>query len=76
MKILGIVLVWVGVVYLLKNIGIIQIVNWNIIWPVLIIIVGLSLKHCKHGISCVIGNKCGKCDGGSAHKCVGPDCTH
>lgn len=70
---------WVGIVYLLRNIGIIQIVDWNIIWPVLVIIAGSSLKHCKpwmmHGMGgkCGMGG-CGKC-GGDGHKCEGPDCN-
>lgn len=60
---------WVGVIYLLKNIGIIQIVDWSIVWPVLVIIAGFSLKHCKsymmHGMMC----KGGKCGMGAGGKC-------
>jgi len=44
MKIVGIVLVWVGVVALLKSLGIIRIVDWSIIWPVLFIFCFLPTK--------------------------------
>ena len=85
MKIAGIVLVWVGVMALLKNLEIITVINWNVIWPFLLIIVGSSLKHCRsmmHGAMCKGGN-CGMCAGGkrgmggnSEHKCEGPECKH
>lgn len=74
MKIAGIVLVWVGVVALLKSLGIIRIVDWSIIWPVALIIVGLSLKHINHSIVCAIGEKCVVCKDGEDHKCEGVDC--
>lgn len=81
MRIAGIALVWVGVVYLLRNIGIIDVINWSIVWPVLVIIAGFSLKHCKsmmHGVMCKGGN-CGMCAGGKCGGegvCVGPNCKH
>lgn len=74
MKIAGIALIWVGVVYLLKNIGIIQVVDWNIIWPVLVIIAGFAVKHCKHSMSCGMGGKCGMCGTGDSKKCEGGKC--
>ncbi|MBI5798607.1 MAG: hypothetical protein HZB10_01605 [Candidatus Yonathbacteria bacterium] len=76
MKIVGITLVWAGVVALLKNIGVIQFVDWSIIWPVLLIIVGASLKYVKHSTICAIGGNCGACGKGSEHKCEGPECKH
>ncbi|MGB2580638.1 MAG: DUF5668 domain-containing protein [Minisyncoccia bacterium] len=74
MKIAGIALVWFGVVALLKNIGVIRIVDWSIIWPVLLIILGLSLKHFKHSMACAIGGKCDTCGTGASHKCEGENC--
>ena len=71
-------MVWVGVIALLKNIGIIQVVDWRIIWPVLVIIAGFSLKHCKsmmYGGMCK-GGKCEMCGNGGEHKCEGPNCKH
>ena len=73
MKIASIVLTWVGVMYLLKNIGIIQAFNWNIIWPFLVIMLGLSMKHCKHSMMCAVGGKCPACEAKN-HKCEGENC--
>jgi len=81
MRIIGIALVWVGVVSLLKNIGIIEVINWSIVWPVLVIILGFSLRHCKsmmHGITCK-GANCDMCVGGKCGGegvCEGPNCKH
>ncbi|OIO31040.1 hypothetical protein AUJ77_00880 [Candidatus Nomurabacteria bacterium CG1_02_43_90] len=66
MKIASIVLIWVGIIYLLKSIGIIQVINWSIIWPVLIIILGFSIKHYKHSMMCAVGGKCGACETGKS----------
>lgn len=66
---------WVGVVAFLKSLGIIQIVDWSIIWPVALIILGSSLKHTeKHGMLCMVGGNCGTCGKGSDHKCEGDAC--
>ena len=73
MRIAGIALIWVGVIMLLRNMGIIQVVDWNIIWPVLLIIAGGSLKHFKHGMKCGMGGSCGTC-GTNDHKCEGENC--
>jgi hypothetical protein len=66
MKIGGMVLMWVGIVALLKN----------IIWPVALIILGMLLKHHKRCGSCgsavCMGGKCG----GNGHVCEGPNCKH
>lgn len=67
-------MVWVGALYLLQNLGIIAPITWNIIWPVLIIIAGLSLKHINHSMTCAVGGKCGPCGKGGDHKCEGADC--
>lgn len=68
---------WVGVVYLLRNIGIIEVIDWNIVWPVLIIIAGFAIRHCKRCGKCQ-GGMCmgGKCEigKGDEHKCEGPEC--
>ncbi|MFZ2303448.1 MAG: DUF5668 domain-containing protein [Minisyncoccia bacterium] len=74
MKIAGIVLVWVGVVAFLKGLGIIRIVDWSIIWPVLLIVIGLSLKYVNHSMVCAIGGKCNSCGKGDSHKCEGANC--
>ena len=85
MKIGGIVLVWVGIIALLKNMGFIEMIDWNVIWPVLLIITGSVLKHGCRG-KCW-GKGCGMCGGGkceggmmkgmgAAHTCEGPNCKH
>ncbi|MFZ2831803.1 MAG: hypothetical protein WAZ40_01480 [Minisyncoccia bacterium] len=73
MKIAGIALMWVGALYLLKNVGLLTVIDWNIIWPVAVIILGVALKHNKHDMTCAMG-KCGACGKGGDHKCEGGDC--
>ena len=71
---------WFGALFLLQNLGIIAPITWSIVWPVIIIIIGLSFKHCKYLNACgSFGNKCGmsgcaKCGGNNAHKCEGVGC--
>lgn len=74
MNIIGYALVWFGVVAFLKNLGVIQVVDWSIIWPVVLIVIGLSLKHYKHSMTCMIGGKCDVCGKVAGHKCEGADC--
>lgn len=68
---------WVGALYLLQNLGVIRPIDLSIIWPVALIIIGVSLKHCKypagHGMMCGMGGKCGMCKGDD-HKCEGENC--
>ncbi len=63
MKLVGITLIWVGVVMLLKAIGLIQVVDSSIIWAVVVIILGFALKHagCRHGMMCGMMGKCKMC---------------
>lgn len=79
MKTVGIALVWIGVLYFLKNTNYIDVIDWNVVWPVILIIVGSSLKHCKPWKHCGMGGKCGmsgcgKC-GDDGHTCSGADCA-
>jgi len=50
---IGIIILVAGLVLLLKNVGMISTEAWDIIWPVLIIIVGLKKMRrkgcCGHG---------------------------
>jgi hypothetical protein len=41
--ILGIIILAIGVVFLLKNLGVIAENTWDIIWPVVLIAIGLKL---------------------------------
>lgn len=45
----GIIVAIVGVLFLLKELGYVSMVNWNLIWPVIVILVGLSMtmKRCR-----------------------------
>lgn len=43
MKIAGLVLIFAGVLALLKNIG--MIITWNIVWPIALIFIGFAVKH-------------------------------
>lgn len=38
--ILGITLIVIGVIFLLKNLGILGAINWDIIWPIALIALG------------------------------------
>ena len=62
----GPIIVLVGVLFLLGNIGLISPVSWSIIWPVLLIVLGISMmqKHGKWGRRCWCGcgKDCGKCE--------------
>jgi len=40
---LGAILVVVGIVFLLKNLGIMSDLAWDIIWPIAIIVLGLTM---------------------------------
>jgi hypothetical protein len=40
---LGFILIALGVLFLLQNIGILDQATWGIIWPILIIALGLSM---------------------------------
>jgi len=68
-KVAGYALVWFGVIGLLKGIGVIRIVDWSIIWPVLVIVLGLSLKHYKHSLTCAVGGNCDSCGKGNHNTC-------
>ena len=73
MKVAGYALLWFGVVALMKNVGILRVVDWSVIWPVLLIVAGLSLKHYKHSMYCLLGGACDSC--GRDHKCKGEGCN-
>ena len=51
---LGLIILVIGVILLLRNLGYINMELWNIIWPSIWIVVGLKfmLKKKKHGDSC------------------------
>ncbi len=46
---LGTVLIVLGVLLLLKNLGVIQAATWDVLWPVLLIIFGFVLLKRKRG---------------------------
>ena len=50
LRFFGLLLVVLGVLFLLQNIGVLSGASWGIIWPVLLIILGLSIvfKKNKH----------------------------
>jgi len=59
---LGLIILIIGAILLLRNLGYISMELWNIIWPSIWIIVGLKflLKGKKHGH----GHGCWCCNGG------------
>ena len=38
----GLIVLAIGIVFLLRNLGIIEWVSWSIMWPVILIIVGIG----------------------------------
>lgn len=69
---------WIGGLYLLQNLGFLlpagRTIDWSIIWPAALIILGVAIKHNKHSMMCGMGGKCGMCGVGDSHKCEGADC--
>lgn len=45
----GIIVTIIGVLFLLKELGYIALVSWDLIWPVIIILVGVSMmmRRCR-----------------------------
>ena len=59
----GIILVVIGALFLLKNLGIFTDVSWNIVWPIVLIVIGLAAIVKKaHGCGC--GCNCFLCKNG------------
>lgn len=67
-------MVTVGVVYLLLNAGLIFEITWSVVWPTLLIAVGLSCFGKRHGWGMWKGKGCGDCGKGE-HKCEGGTCA-
>ena len=40
---LGLILLVIGIVYLVKNLGFISGAAWSIIWPIILVVIGLSI---------------------------------
>lgn len=59
---LGLIVILVGVLFFLKNIGIINSINWDILWPVLVMLIGVSM---------VLRKRCSKCGGWGCKWCEG-----
>ena len=49
--ILGLILIIIGIVFLLQNLGYISGAAWSIIWPAILIVIGIAilLKRRNHG---------------------------
>lgn len=46
------VLIIIGLIFLLENLNLIPMVNWSVIWPVLLILAGLYMMKKKGGDAC------------------------
>jgi len=46
------VLIILGLIFLLENLNLIPMVNWSIVWPILMICAGLYMMKKKCGDSC------------------------
>lgn len=86
MKLVGIILVIVGTLILLVNTGVLSAVNWGIIFPVILVALGINM-FMKDGCNkmCLMGrwgkgmcgsNKEMECEGGKCEegKCDGEEC--
>ena len=65
MKITGLILVFVGIVAFLKNTGIIFEFDWSIIWPLLLIVAGIIVKHLGSCHGCYKNASCESCKNGT-----------
>ncbi|MDO8668263.1 MAG: DUF5668 domain-containing protein [bacterium] len=45
-------LIILGTIFLLENLNLIPVLNWSIIWPVILILAGLYMMKKKSGDSC------------------------
>ena len=52
----GIAVILIGLIFLAQNMGWISGNTWQIIWPILVILVGLSMI-CKHRGMCCCGHE-------------------
>ncbi len=57
----GIILIVIGGVFLLKNMGLLEGIEWGILWPIILIVLGVNMilkkRHCatcglRHSGSC------------------------
>lgn len=53
---IAIILVLVGLTFLLKNLGLLDVVNWSVIWPSIIIVLGASMLIKRECPKCVLGH--------------------
>lgn len=44
---LGVALVVIGAIFLMKNLGLIPGVNWDIIWPLALLVIGVGMVFKK-----------------------------
>jgi len=45
-------LIILGVVFLLENLGFLPWLNWSLIWPIILILAGLSMLKKQNGNDC------------------------
>ncbi len=71
---LGLLALLVGTIYLLKNLNLISPIQWDILWPIIIIYIGIAMiarDHCWH---CGIWHDGGR-DMKKHDKCDCDDCA-
>lgn len=44
---LGYALVILGVIFLLKNLGLLVAINWDLVWPIVLVIIGILMIYKK-----------------------------
>ncbi|MFA6306584.1 MAG: DUF5668 domain-containing protein [Patescibacteria group bacterium] len=45
-------LIVVGLIFLLENLNLLPWLNWSVIWPVILILIGLNMMRKKSGDGC------------------------
>lgn len=63
MKLAGLVLIFAGVLSLLKVVGVI--LSWSVIWPIMLIFVGIAVKNARCRKMCGLRMGMGQCGKGS-----------
>ena len=64
---LGIILIVIGLAYLAENLGFLPVGVWQIVWPLLIVVIGIGFIGKKSWGHCCFGHKHCSCKEGECH---------
>ncbi len=76
----GLILIFVGVLFLLNSLGLLGGIAWDVVWPIVVVMLGLCMviRDSKQGKGCSLcGWKCcghDKCQNGCVGACKNGQC--